>query len=631
MTYYDTLANLKGPQGIGIPGPQGLPGVNGVANDAAMAALVNDATSATNQAFYARGVTVADANSINLPVSFTAGLCGVAGDKLTVPTHVTPSGGETTHPSVVLFPKPWNGYRYWMAHTPYAAGDTAQEDPNIVASNDGITWVVPAGLTNPIQDAPGGSDYNSDTDLVAGPDGALWLFWRRVTTVETVYLSKSTNGTTWSSPVAILQTAITPLPHLLSPSLVREADHWTMWGVDMSTSPNTLVVRQSAGLTLTSPSDWGSPTVCAITGTVKNEAGADQEPWHVEVRKFGGQYIGLLTVGDNGTSGTNAQIQVIVSTDGTNWTGGTQSCIPQINVNLHNRLYRATFAPEYDNGELVLRCWYSAVWMPPSGSSQWNIFRTALRGVGVGGVSVIPAGDPVPAGIPGGRILMRTAAAGEVARNYVTNSAPMTLIDYWGFGFNGTGGAATFTRETTGGPPRGSAAWAKKLFTTAPSTNSVYTAFGSNTVDTCAVTANAEWTFSAWLYASYAGSVSSIRVVFYDAAGTAIGSEVLGAYYDQPAGVWVRRTLTCTTPAGAARALIRGYHQNAIPGVGAITGMSSLMAHPGHLVREYHNGALSPDSKLTASWVGTAYASQAILSATGPYTQFWDGAAVVSL
>lgn len=57
---------------------------------------------------------------------------------------------QATHPSVVSFSEPWNGYKYYMAYTPYPYGNGSDENPCLAASNDLINWVKPEGLINPI-------------------------------------------------------------------------------------------------------------------------------------------------------------------------------------------------------------------------------------------------------------------------------------------------------------------------------------------------------------------------------------------------------------------------------------------------------------------------------------------------
>lgn len=64
--------------------------------------------------------------------------------------------GQAYHPSVLFFDEPWNGYRYWMAETPYPIGTPPYRDrwecPSIHVSQDGIHWTIPQGLDNPIDD-----------------------------------------------------------------------------------------------------------------------------------------------------------------------------------------------------------------------------------------------------------------------------------------------------------------------------------------------------------------------------------------------------------------------------------------------------------------------------------------------
>ena len=47
---------------------------------------------------------------------------------------------QAFHPKVLNFEKPWNGYRYWMAYTPYPGADQRKENPHVCVSNDRIHW-----------------------------------------------------------------------------------------------------------------------------------------------------------------------------------------------------------------------------------------------------------------------------------------------------------------------------------------------------------------------------------------------------------------------------------------------------------------------------------------------------------
>lgn len=304
------------------------------------------------------------------------GASGPAGDRLTIPTYVSPPGGQTTHPSVVDFGAAWNGYRFWMAHTPYPGGDDSYENPSIVASNDGETWTTPTGLTNPIDEQPGSpGPYNSDVDLVRYGSG-LALFWRTYVAgdplPERLYVSTSANGRSWSPKRLIWQTDNNT--RILSPTFIYENGGWTMFGVDIGGATNRLArVRSTVNLIEDlSPSTWGAVQHISIS------LPAGKQPWHVFIRPVGSQYIGLLNDADENTQ--NGDIYVITSPDGLNWSRGASPAIPR-NAPSHNSLYRATFTV---GGEGVLDVWYAGWTTSPV---VWNIFRTTLSAVFVPGGS----------------------------------------------------------------------------------------------------------------------------------------------------------------------------------------------------------------------------------------------------
>lgn len=125
---------------------------------------------------------------------------------LNIPTYE--GSNEPVHPAVVRTATPWNGYRYWMAFTPYPHGNAAHENPSIVASVDGENWVVPEGLTNPLAPNPGAGTYNRDTQLVFAPDenggrGRMYCYWSRVGVAPIGQRSYSDDGVNWSTPEGV--------------------------------------------------------------------------------------------------------------------------------------------------------------------------------------------------------------------------------------------------------------------------------------------------------------------------------------------------------------------------------------------------------------------------------------------
>lgn len=310
-------------------------------------------------------------------VLFTASaVSGPPGQRLTIPTHVSPAGGQTTHPSVLFFPEGWNGYRYWMAHTPYPAGNDDHEDPNICASNDGITWTVPAGLTNPINDADGTPEYNSDVDLKMGPNNTMYLFWRFYDTTqvggeEMLYYTSSTDGVTWAPAIQFRKTSLAAY-RLASPSLVFEDNRWTMYAVDLVGSPNRVVRLQSSTADPESP--WSEPEVVNV-GTLA----AGKEPWHIFMLKFGGRYYGILNDCNLDAPGASGELYFIQSSDGLTFQNGGNGMIPKTVAGEHDQLYRSTMVPAIENGVFGFRVWYTG-WL--TSGPVWNLYRSF---VSVGG------------------------------------------------------------------------------------------------------------------------------------------------------------------------------------------------------------------------------------------------------
>lgn len=130
-----------------------------------------------------------------------------------------------THPSVQFFWDGWNGYKYWMAFTPYTS--TANENPSIVASNNGIDWVEPQGITNPIAPAPGLPNYNSDPELVK-VGTALRCYWREYNDSgnNILWYKESSDGIEWGTAV---QCSFTTYHEFLSPCIIKRSSDWIMW------------------------------------------------------------------------------------------------------------------------------------------------------------------------------------------------------------------------------------------------------------------------------------------------------------------------------------------------------------------------------------------------------------------
>lgn len=156
---------------------------------------------------------------------------------------ITPDGDDLAyHPSVVKFDTAWNGYKYWMAFTPYPNSDATKENPVINASRDMKLWEVPEGLTNPL-DVPNPSDkkhYFSDTHLLYNPtENRLEIFWRYVCDDEgkygtiTIFRSVSYDGVHWSEKEEFLYLSNRNKHDWMSPAIILEDNVYRMWYVDV--------------------------------------------------------------------------------------------------------------------------------------------------------------------------------------------------------------------------------------------------------------------------------------------------------------------------------------------------------------------------------------------------------------
>jgi hypothetical protein len=270
-----------------------------------------------------------------------------------------------THPSVQFFADGWHGYRYWMAATPYDGTDSTVENPCIFASQDGVTWVTPAGVTNPIEAYPGSPQYNSDTELVFGPDQRLYCVWRMTGgTNDVIYYRASSDGIDWSDRHTVLSTVATstrPVSH----TIVWDGTQWVMYQIDIHASPYLLTRRTAAALT----GAWSA----AVTCTVPAVAGRDL--WHINARLVGGEVHILLQDCTAGSSGNGGNLYLMASADGTTFSRSTNPVVPQAGA-WHQYLYRSCLVPAMANGQDGYEVFYAGY--KGADATSWKVGRTFL-------------------------------------------------------------------------------------------------------------------------------------------------------------------------------------------------------------------------------------------------------------
>lgn len=244
--------------------------------------------------------------------------------------------GQTTHPSVINFDTKWNGYRFWMAHTPYKDTDEKLENPSIAVSDDGIIWKTPKGLNNPI-DKPGNSGISSvghmsDTDLIY-VNGQLECFYRYTVRGwgEQIFRKTSKDGVNWSKRELIFEIEIPSGEELLSPALIFEDGLYKCWYVGKK------------GIVYYTTSTTGQKDTWTERQQVNiGYLNSELIPWHLSVYKENATYYLILNAatdktytnrvlaigeGETETEFKNTKIVLERSKDG--WDNGTiyRSCV----------------------------------------------------------------------------------------------------------------------------------------------------------------------------------------------------------------------------------------------------------------------------------------------------------------
>ena len=268
------------------------------------------------------------------------------------------SSRQVVHPSVVTFPSAWNGQRIWLALTPYPNSDTRVENPSLYVSESGDSWIVPSGVTNPVARTTRG--YLSDPELSYDPEtNELRLYYREVVErkrkhgkprhqADVVYLTRSSDGTQWSAPQAIISDVGR---FVVSPSVARRADgDWKMWSVDAGRAgcnarDTRILLRHS-----TDGIRWSAPSTVSF-------AQPGFIPWHLDVQFVPqrNEYWALVAAYRRGSACTGSSLFLATSEDGVKWTTYAspvmaRGALPQFSANV----YRSTFAFEPDGNALTI-------------------------------------------------------------------------------------------------------------------------------------------------------------------------------------------------------------------------------------------------------------------------------------
>lgn len=287
----------------------------------------------------------------NLPISVLA-----EGRSNQNPIQV--NGDGLCHPKVVYVPGGWNGYKYWMAFTPYfgviGEGGTRDgyENPHVVATNDWETWVEPTGAR---LDGPTGNSFLSDTHMVLGDDGFMHLWYRDVNVQGGTYFlwyRKSRDGLNWSPRIDVKATGTgdTNNQHTpLSPAIHRVGAGWAWYDCIKATgslpipaqtgSSRIHAVRRSGRFV---DGDFGPYDVSQVVNYLPRRWPVESDPWHMDAIEVSGLYLHLVNDRSNGS----ADNYLAYSSDGWNFTVLPKLALP-------GKSYRSCIHVEYVEGNAI--------------------------------------------------------------------------------------------------------------------------------------------------------------------------------------------------------------------------------------------------------------------------------------
>lgn len=261
--------------------------------------------------------------------------------------------GQACHPDIAYLPEGFGPerWRYWLACTPYPYQNYMLENPEIFASHDGITWVIPDGLKNPVVPPPANPfDYHSDTDILFH-QGELWLFFREtkrgdVPRQTTLFAMTSSDGIQWSSPAELFCDKNNLEP--MSPAVIHDGCCFRMWTIEIHDGDYRIVLRNSKdGL------HWNPPRFGKLVGL-----DPQRHAWHIDVIQEKDRLSALL-VSSVGTPSTGERLHYCHSMDGGNTWNVGPFLLEQIYEFEEMSQYRGTLRKMTDNPHLY-EVWYSA-------------------------------------------------------------------------------------------------------------------------------------------------------------------------------------------------------------------------------------------------------------------------------
>jgi hypothetical protein len=229
---------------------------------------------------------------------------------LPIELNVKYGNGQGTHPKVLYFKKGFNGYKFYMAYTPYYKANDNYENPTIAVSNDGIEWKEIEGLKNPIDEPDNfksGVNYNSDTHLVYNEyKNEIECWWRYVEGDKVIIYRKVTiDGINYSDKEKVLEANRNEVD-FLSPTIIYEDGKYKMWFIDVDRT-----------LKYTETSDFKNWSEYKKLETNYNDSSLNN--WHLDIIKDVDDYKLVMSAYYNGHNHIRMNLYYSSSKDGLEW------------------------------------------------------------------------------------------------------------------------------------------------------------------------------------------------------------------------------------------------------------------------------------------------------------------------
>lgn len=282
---------------------------------------------------------------VNINITANANYWGLNDSRFSI--DISNSNHSYCHPDVLYFPTGFNGYKYWMVFTPYfgAVGTNQNskryENPSVVVSNDGLNWVSPLGLTNPIMHAPFPQESIKENDQ--DPKQGFWsdvdwvyvnnkfhLYYRasfisafalrgkieknssnlkklEINAQRTIVQQTSVDGIKWS-PLNIAYTSNHPFSpknnHVLSPTFIHDGNKFISYEIELNIGKDSFkgkdpsfVIRRMSKDGLNFDYFKQSKIVNFINKPWLNLNKANS-PWHIQAALVDGYYFLCIAIGD---------------------------------------------------------------------------------------------------------------------------------------------------------------------------------------------------------------------------------------------------------------------------------------------------------------------------------------------